>query len=120
MKDMRKIILAAISVAVIGGAVWVGVFYYQNLRGMGPAVRAPGGDIAELLRHPERSEGSPTNVGDRNADPATAGRDPSTTLRSAQDDKLVGPLKLPPGFSISVFAKDLDKPRVIVEGPRGD
>ena len=30
------------------------------------------------------------------------------------------PLKLPPGFSISVFAKNLDKPRVMVHDPAGN
>ena len=40
--------------------------------------------VARQYRHPERSEGSPTNVGS-GADPATAGRDSSPT---AQNDKI--------------------------------
>ena len=55
-----------------------GVFYWKNLRGVGPAIRPPVGDIAGEL---ERTPGPAMNDTDF-------------------------PLNLPDGFSISIFAKD--------------
>ena len=62
-----------------------GVFYWKNLRGVGPAIRPPVGDIAGEL---ERTPGPAMNDTDF-------------------------PLNLPDGFSISIFAKDLPGARVM-------
>ncbi len=74
------LISVLISVLLFG----VGVFYYKNLRGVGPVILPPPGDIAEELSSPSPAENR-------------------TSL----------PLKLPEGFSISVFAKNLPGARVM-------
>ncbi|MBI2551718.1 YbhB/YbcL family Raf kinase inhibitor-like protein [Candidatus Uhrbacteria bacterium] len=89
---MKKLLWAVVVIFVAFWAVWIGVFYYKNLRGIGPAVRAPKEDIAELIDNP------PT---------------PSLTLREGEN-RTGMPLKLPPGFSIEIFAKDLPGARVMV------
>ncbi len=78
--------------------IWAAIFYYQNLRGIGPAINPPSGNITELLTQqtstPETIESVSTN---------TAGK----------------PLQLPEGFHISVFAQNLGNPRVITLDPNG-
>ena len=75
--------------------VWAGTFYWKNLRGAGPAILPPVGDIVkELEKTPTSSPVSPTS----------SPRVKNTTQF---------PLKLPDGFSISIFAKDLPGARVI-------
>ncbi len=74
---MMKSFLIAIG-AVMGVAlIFVGTFYWKNLRGLGPAIGKPTTDITKVIN--------------------TTGM----------------PLTLPTGFSISIFAKDLGKPRVL-------
>lgn len=75
------IILVAVAASAI---VWAGLFYWENLRGIDPAVKAPPQKITEALN--------------------------STNM----------PLTLPAGFSISIFAKDLDDPRVMTYDPAGN
>ncbi|MBI4135154.1 hypothetical protein HY477_00235 [Candidatus Uhrbacteria bacterium] len=87
---MRRVVFTILGLIMLGAFAWVGDFYYKNLRGIGPAVRTPKEDIAELLQIP--SESPPTRVGEN-----TTGM----------------PLKLPPGFSIEIFAKDLPGARVL-------
>lgn len=43
---MKKSILLAVAFLALVGLGWVGVFYYKNLRGVGPALFPPAGDIA--------------------------------------------------------------------------
>ncbi len=83
---MKKLII--LIVVVVAG---LGIFYWRNLRGIGPAVRPPPADITKLV--PEK--------------PQTP-RDTNTTGM---------PLTLPPGFSISIFAKGLGAPRDITISP---
>jgi len=73
------------------GIIWAGLFYWRHLRGVGPALTAPPQDIAQLMAKAGKNEA-----------PASAAK--NTTGY---------PLQLPPGFSISIFAKDLGKPRVL-------
>lgn len=70
--------------AVLVGLVWIAVFFWQNLRGVGPAIKNPPEDIVKILN--------------------TTGM----------------PLKLPPGFSISIFAKDLPGARVMAFDQEGN
>ena len=79
----------------------MGVFYYKNLRGIEPALRAPKQDIVELIGN------SPQ---------------PSLNLREGElvaENTTGMPLKLPPGFSIEVFAKDLPGARVMTMDAQG-
>lgn len=81
---MKKIIFIVVIVIIVAAAAWVGVFYWQNLRGIKPVVTGPPADITQVIN--------------------TTGM----------------PLKLPAGFSISIFAKDLPGVRGIVKDPRGN
>ena len=75
---MKKQIFFLAGALVVAVLAWGGVFYWQNLRGVGPALAPSPEDIADA---PEATD----------------------TL----------PLNLPPGFSVSIFAKDLPGVRVI-------
>lgn len=88
MKKAFFIILALLGIAA---AVWLSIFYWKNLRGIGPALKAPDQDIARLIGG------------------ARAGAN-STGM----------PLALPPGFSVSIFEKGLEKPRVMTLDPAGN
>jgi glucose/arabinose dehydrogenase len=86
---MKKAVYVTLLLLVISALAWIIVFSRKNLRGIGPAVRAPSEDIAQLI-------GSDHGGG-------TAG--------------MQGPLFLPKGFSISIFANGLGDPRVLSLAP---
>jgi glucose/arabinose dehydrogenase len=85
---MKKKFLIVLFLFGIVMLVWIAVFSWKNLRGIGPTLRSSSSDIATLI---ERAS----------ADAGTTGM----------------PLTLPPGFSLSVFAKGLGDPRVMVLDP---
>ncbi|MFA6973426.1 MAG: PQQ-dependent sugar dehydrogenase [Parcubacteria group bacterium] len=85
MKKLAFFGLLILAIAIAYG----GYFYWQNLRGIAPAVSEPARDITELV---------PRNSG---AEPLVAQN--STGM----------PLDLPVGFSISIFAKDLPLARMM-------
>lgn len=89
---MKKIALLISILTLAGASVWGMMLYQKNFKGVWPAVKKPPQDIAKIL---EKSAQAPPNG---------AGM----------------PLALPPGFSISIFAKDLVNPRVIVFDPQGN
>jgi glucose/arabinose dehydrogenase len=70
-------------------------YYWKDLRGAGPAVLPPPRDIAKALQNAKAAPG-----GDA-ADPAAF------------------PLKLPPGFTIGIFARNLPGARVLALDPVG-
>ncbi len=84
--------LTLIFLFVIALAVWAGFFYWKNLRGVWPAVLHPGQDIAQLIE----------------------------STKSVSDNRVHMPLTLPPGFTISVFARRLGDPRVLAFDPAGN
>jgi glucose/arabinose dehydrogenase len=90
---MKKMLLVIMGLALAAGAIWAGVFYYRNLRGAGPAFLGPPGDIAQALKGKSRGEANAQQSAD--------------------------PVKLPPGFSISIFADNLGSPRVLALDPEG-
>ncbi len=67
-------------------------FYQQNLRGVLPSLENPPDDIAKLIENAHKIDQNTTDM----------------------------PLALPPGFAISIFAKGLGDPRVIVRDPAGN
>jgi glucose/arabinose dehydrogenase len=83
---MKKPILIIISVVVLAGLGWIGIFYYQNLRGVGPALFPPKGDITQTVTSTKPTTSKPINNGS---------------------------LKMPDGFAVSVFAKNLPGARVL-------
>jgi glucose/arabinose dehydrogenase len=85
-----------IAITIIGAAlIWAGNFYWQNLRGASPAILSPPRDIVRLLEEPPRPEGT--------------GALPSSL-----------PLKLAPGFAISLFAENVPGARVLTLDPKGN
>ena len=77
---MKKQLIIAIAVLILAGLGWIAVFYYQNLRGAGPALLPNTSPFIPPLK------GEGQGVG----------------------------LKMPDGFSISIFAKNLPGARVMV------
>lgn len=100
---MKKYIIIIAAVFVVDIAVWLAIFYWQNLRGIWPALSPPARDITKLL---------PPEV-------------PPSAINETEF-----PLKLPAGFSaqsgpssgwkISIFAKGLGNPRVMTYDPAGN
>lgn len=50
MHNIKKIILIFIGFLIISGLAWVGNFGWDNLRGIGPALKAPSDDISEIIK----------------------------------------------------------------------
>lgn len=84
---MKKQVVIFILAIVVTGSIFAGRFYYKNLRGAWPALQKPVQDVSVLL---------------------------DLSKKVPHDDVATSPFKLPPGFSVSVFAKDLGAPRVMV------
>jgi glucose/arabinose dehydrogenase len=82
--------LPTIFVCGIALLLWLAFFSWENLRGIGPAIERPSGDIVKLIGPHGEAGGAPGM-----------------------------PLKLPAGFSISIYAKGLGGPRVMVLDPGG-
>lgn len=103
---MKKIIIIILAVFVLDIAVWLAVFYWRNLRGIGPAISPPSQDITKLLppARPQPGEGGPEK--------------PSQLPAGVNETEF--PLKLPAGFKISIFAKGLGNPRVMTYDPAGN
>jgi glucose/arabinose dehydrogenase len=91
---MKNIILIS-SLLAAAVLIWAGIFAWQNLRGAGPAVLSPPQDIAKVLKQDQTPSAEPT------VNPASI------------------PLKLPKGFTLSVFAARVPGARVLAEDPEG-
>ena len=72
---------------------WVGIFYYKNLRGAGPALFPPSSDITQT--------------------------DNQTTTPAKPKPSVPG-LSMPDGFSVSIFAKNLPSARVMITDKNGN
>ena len=84
---------------LVAGAAFIFVPRAMNMwRAVRPAVAPPSQDIAELIEEAETPKAVPPKSSEN-----TTGM----------------PLKLAPGFSISIFAKDFGSPRVLAWGPEG-
>lgn len=92
---MKKPLILISLLIVAAGLTWAGLFYWQNLRGAAPAFEPPPQNIAKQLEPP-------------------AG--PPQREWNEIDD---APLKLPPGFTISIYARDLPGARVLCLDPAG-
>lgn len=77
----KKVIVSLSLFSIVMLVMLTGVFYWKNLRGVGPVIKPPAGDIVKEL-------------------------EPGKNLTDL-------PLKLPDGFSISIFAKNLPGARVM-------
>lgn len=52
---MKKLLLIIIGAGVLVSVVWVGNFYWKNLRGVGPAISPPSEDIVELIEEANKA-----------------------------------------------------------------
>jgi glucose/arabinose dehydrogenase len=93
---MKKMLWSIAIVIFLGLGLSIFQFYWSDLRGIGPAVKPPPADIVELME--EHETGSFASSAVNNTD---------------------FPLSLPDGFTISIFARDLGNPRVMMRGPEG-
>lgn len=88
----KKILAILLAIFFLALCVWAGVFYWKNLRGIWPAIEKPSQNISELIPEIKTDEKTSENL----------------------------PLKMPAGFSISIFAKDLGDARVMAYDPVGN
>jgi glucose/arabinose dehydrogenase len=91
MKLMKKTFFSILVLCGAGALIWLAVGSWKVLRGVWPALKSPSQDIARLI---ERAQAGTDAVG--------------------------MPLALPPGFSLSIFAKGLGGPRVMTLDPVGN
>lgn len=87
---MERPLLRILFVSGIAILLWLAVFSWKHLPELGPFTGSPSQNIVKLTGPGGKTEVAPDM-----------------------------PLKLPPGFSISVFARGLGGPRVIVMDPAG-
>jgi glucose/arabinose dehydrogenase len=85
-----------IGIILAASGLGAGAYYWYNLRLAGPAVQHPPQDIAGL---PEK------------------GKDPGV---GKSTDPAAFPLKLPPGFAWTVFAREVNGARVLALDPKGN
>ena len=90
---MKKPFLILLFIIALLGLGWVSVFYYKNLRGAGPALLPPEDDITQSVTTTKPVTSKPINN---------------------------GALKMPDGFAVSVFAKNLPGARVMVTDKDGN
>lgn len=99
MTKQIKITLAAVAIVAVIALIASGLFAYKNLRGVAPALKPPADDIGEIIEQTPPDEQRPG--------------------QQANENTTGFPLKLPDGFSIYVYAKNLPNARVMAYDPAG-
>lgn len=105
---MKKVLVIIFGIVLGGGFLWAGIFYWENLRGIGPAVLPPSQDIGKLI------EQAPQGQKDKRQEVSGETKEP---LPKNTTDM---PLALADGFSISIFARDIGPARVMTWDPKGN
>ncbi len=95
---MKKMTYGLIGLIIAGILVWGFIFSLQNLKGVGPALQNPPEDISTLIP----------------SLPSTQSQQADRTSPTTDS-----PLQTPNGFGISIYAKNLVDPRVLVQAPDG-
>ena len=98
-KILRSLALFAVGMAVFAAVVFYAIDALRIARGLKPVVLKPSQDITEII--PRAGEVVTEN-------------------EEAAKNETDMPLALPEGFSVSIFAKDLKAPRVMMWGPDGN
>lgn len=99
---MSKKILGWLGAGIVaGGLIWTAVFVWQNLRGVGPAIKPPPAEVGEVID--KQNEEDDLEPGEEEI-----------------QDKTDFALEVAEGFQISVLAEGLDGARVIKKGPQGN
>ncbi|MCR4323298.1 MAG: PQQ-dependent sugar dehydrogenase [Candidatus Azambacteria bacterium] len=100
----KKILLVFVVIAVVAGILTIGSLYVFDaldiVRGLKPVLLKAPQDITAVL--------------------PPAGEEIMEKEKKVERNETDMPLKLPEGFSISIFAKDLVGPRVMMWGPDGN
>jgi len=99
MASWLKVFLIILVTIIVGGAAYGGIFYWHNLRGIWTSILPAKENIATTIENSE-------NV---------VLQENKQEVFVANDTQM--PLQLPDGFSISIYAKELGSPRVIVDDP---
>ncbi len=94
-----KVILIVLITLIVGAGAYGGIFYWHNLRGIWTSILPARENIATTI------ENSENVVISQNKEEVFV----------TDDTKM--PLQLPDGFSVSIYAKELGSPRVIVSDP---
>lgn len=111
---MKKIIFITILTIILGGLIWLGVYYWRAVK---PVVSQPAANISRLL---EQTDNIKDNLADYNQQIKEQLDEEEVNKESAVTEYYQpGPLTLPKGFTIATWAEGLDTPRVIVHGPNG-
>ena len=97
-KILRSLALFAVGMAVFAAVVFYAIDALRIARGLKPVVLKPSQDITEVI--------------------PLAGEAVTEKDEAAKNETDM-PLVLPKGFSVSLFAKDLKAPRVMMWGPDG-
>ena len=90
----RGITFLVISLVLLAALIWAGQFGWRLWQGARPAILPPAQDIVVKLATQDAQGNAAT-------------------------EQAVMPLRLPAGFTISIFAKDLEGPRVLVQDSSG-
>lgn len=90
-KNMKKVLLLFFIAIIVYG----GYYYWQNFRGASPAFTNPSKNIVEMF---DNSQNEPLSPG---------------------QNQTKFPLTIPDGFTLSIFAEDSGKARVLQEDPMG-
>lgn len=99
---MKKVILSFFALLFIVAGFAAGLFYYRQLRGIGPAISDAPVDIVDLIE--------PTKPDEPVSEPEPAPAQNNTEF----------PLTVPAGLDVSIFAKDLPSARVLLFAQNGD
>lgn len=102
----KRIVLICFVIIVAGGIAYAGWFYWNNLRGSGPAFGKPPANIVDLLNQSNNQSGD--------GEPSNSNQPPAPGVNETPY-----PLSVPDGFSVTIYAKDLGAPRDIAFGPTG-
>lgn len=97
---MRKLLLV-IALIFLASGIAGARFYWNNLRGIGPAVQKPPQDIVDIIEDRENDVPVPQ--------PPVPG-----------ENNTEFPLTMPDGFDISIYAKDIPGARVIAFDEKGN
>src|SRR3989338_2444719 len=97
MKIRKKIFTAVIAFMLFIVSATVFYVYWTNYRGLWSAITPPKENIAELIEKAQKP--------------------PEALIQG--ENKTEFPLTIPAGFSISIFAKNLNNPRVLEVDPTG-
>jgi len=103
MKIMKKILPIFVIVLII--ILGLGYFLWPYLSGLKPVLEKPPYDISSVLET-QQSQQPPLP-------------DPQHEIAGEPINNTDFPLTLPKGFALSIFAKDLGSPRVLVTDPNG-